>query len=115
MQKKKFHELVDQRLNKITELDKKVNHNDLVYKYKGDSPDEKFDKYDNVLNLIDKIKDGKIRILDVKNDQAIFKSNLGEIKKGNNKKSSREQKNALFNIEMLYKEMRPLNVMMIIL
>ena len=53
--------------------------------------------------------------MDVKNDQAIFKSNLGEIKKGNNKKRSREQKNALFNIEMLYKEMRPLNVMMIIL
>ena len=32
-----------------------------------------------------------------------FKSSLGEIKKGNNKKRSKEQKHALQNIEMLYK------------
>ena len=29
--------------------------------------------------------------------------NLGEIKKGNNKKRSNEQKNALYNTEILYK------------
>ena len=28
---------------------------------------------------------------------------MGEIKKGNNKKRSKEQKNTLYNIEMLYK------------
>ena len=38
-----------------------------------------------------------------KNDHIWFKSNLSEIKKGNNKKRSKEQKNALYNIEMLYK------------
>ena len=38
-----------------------------------------------------------------KNDQIRFKSNLGEIKKENNKKRSKEQKNALYNIDMLYK------------
>ena len=32
-----------------------------------------------------------------------FKSHLGEIKKGNNKKRSKEQKNELYNIEMFYK------------
>ena len=32
-----------------------------------------------------------------------FKLVLGEIKKGNKKKRSKEQKNALYNIEMLYK------------
>ena len=39
----------------------------------------------------------------VKNNQAKFKSGLREIKKGNNKKRSIEQKNTLYNIEMLYK------------
>ena len=43
------------------------------------------------------------KLADVKNDQIKFKSNLGEIKKGNNKKRSKEQKNALYNIDMLYK------------
>ena len=35
--------------------------------------------------------------------QAIFKPHLGEINGENNKKRSREQKNALCNIEILYK------------
>ena len=61
------------------------------------------DKYDNALDLINKIKNGEIRLSEVKNDQIVFKSHLGDIKKGNNKKRSQEQKNALYNIEMLYK------------
>ena len=81
----------------------KVNRDDLVYRYKGKTPDEKFDEYDNALNLIDKIKNGEIKLAEAKNDQIRFKSNLGEIKKGNNKKRSKEQKNALYNIDMLYK------------
>ena len=48
---KQFNEL-DKNLNEITELDKKVNLNDLVYIYKDRSPDERFDKYDNDLDLI---------------------------------------------------------------
>ena len=88
----------------------------LIYRYKGKSSDENFDKYDNTLDLIDNIRNGKIKVLDVKNDQTIFKSHLGKIKKGNNKKKSKEQKNALYNIEMLYKqETRLLNFLMIIL
>ena len=47
---------------------------------------------------------GKITLAEAKNDQIKFKSYLGEIKKGNNKKQSKEQKNALYNIEMLYNE-----------
>ena len=36
-------------------------------------------------------------------NQAKFKSNLSEIKKGNKKHRSKEQKNTLYNIEILYK------------
>ena len=102
-QKEIFNELADKRLNEITELDKKVNLDDLVYRYKGKSPDEKFDKYDNALGLINKIQNGEIKLAEAKNNQIIFKSHFGEIKKGNNKKRSKEQKDALYNIEMLYK------------
>ena len=63
----------------------------------------KVDTYDNALDLIDKIRNGKIRLTDVKYDQIKLKSNLDEIKKGNNKKRSKEKKNALCNIDMLYK------------
>ena len=48
-QKEIFNELVDQRLEKITDLDEKVNSNDLIYRYKGNTADAKFDEFDNAL------------------------------------------------------------------
>ena len=99
-----FNELVDKRLEKITDLDKKkVNSDDLIYRYKGNTADAKFDKFDNALNIINKIQNGEISLADVKNNQEKFKSYLGEIKKGNKKHRSKVQKNTLYNIEMLYK------------
>ena len=76
-----FNELVDQRLEKITALDKKVNGDDLIYRYKGNIADVNFNQFDNALDIIDKIRDGKIDLADVKNNQEKFKSYLGEIKK----------------------------------
>ena len=70
---------------KLLSQTKKVNLNDLVYIYNGKNPDEKFDKYDNALDLINKINNSEIGLADVKNDQKIFKSHLSEIKKGKNK------------------------------
>ena len=56
-----------------------------MYIYNGKNPDEKCDKCDNALDLINKISNGEIGLADVKNDQKIFKSHISEIKKGNNK------------------------------
>ena len=91
-QKEIFNELVDERLEKITDLDKKVNSDDLIYRYKGNTPDLNFDEFDNALALIDKMGDGKISLTDVKDNHEKIKSYLGEIKKGNNKRKSREPK-----------------------
>ena len=98
-----FNELVDERREKITDLDKKVNSDDLIYRYKGNTPDLNFDEFDNAFDIIDKIRDGKINLSDVKNNQEKFKSYLGEIKKGNKKHRLKVQKNTLYNIEMLQK------------
>ena len=47
--KKIFNELVDERREKITDLDKNVNSDDLIYRYKGNIADVKFDKFDKLL------------------------------------------------------------------
>ena len=99
-QKEIFNELVDERLEKIIDLDERVNSNDLIYRYKGKNVDAKFDEFDNALDIINKIRDGKTDLANGRNNQQKFKSFLGEIKKGN---KSNEQKNTLYNIEMLYK------------
>ena len=52
-----------------------------------------------MLDIIDKIRDGKIKLEDVKYNQEKLKSYLGEIKKEN---KSKEQKGTLYNIQMLY-------------
>ena len=96
-----FNKLVDERLEEITDLDKKVNSDDLIYRYKGRLADTKFDEFDNALGIINKIRDGKKDLAGVKKNQEKFKYYLGEIKKG--AKKSKEQKNTIYNIEMLYK------------
>ena len=68
-QKEIFNKLVDKRLEEITNLDKKVNPNDLIYRYKGFTADTKFNGFDNAFRLLDKIRDGKISLADAKNDQ----------------------------------------------
>ena len=68
-QKEIFNKLVDKRLEEITNLDKKVNPNDLIYRYKGFTADTKFNEFDNAFRLLDKIRDGKISLADAKNDQ----------------------------------------------
>ena len=115
-QKEIFNELVDERLEKITDLHKKVNNDDLIYRYKGNIADVKFYKFDNALDIIDKIRDGKIDLADVKNNQEKFKSYLGEIKKGNKNHRSKVQKILCTILKCFTKqETKPLNFMMIIL
>ena len=80
-----FDKSVDERLHETTKLDKKVDHDDLIYRYKGKTPNEKFDKYDNAL------RNGEIKLAEVKNDQITFKSNLGEIKKGKDKSKNKKK------------------------
>ena len=80
-QKEIFNKFADERLDEITELDKKVNLDNLIYKYKGPTVDAKFDEFDNALNLLDKIREGEVSVVVAKNDQIAFKSNLSKIKK----------------------------------
>ena len=81
-QKEIFKELADKKIEEITNLDKQVDPDDLLYSYKGNTADAKFNQFDNASSLLDKIRDAKISLADAKNDQEKFKSNLNEIKKG---------------------------------
>ena len=56
-QKEIFYEVVDERLQKISDLDKEINSDDLTYRCKGNTPDLNFDEFDNALALIDKMRE----------------------------------------------------------
>ena len=61
-QKEIFNETLE-KLEKITDLDKIVNSDDL------NTADAKFDKFDTALDTIDKIKYGEVSLADAKNNQ----------------------------------------------
>ena len=88
-QKEIYNKLIDERLEKITDLDERVNSKDLIYRYKGNTDDGKFDKFDNALDIFNKMQEGKTKLADVKNNQQKFKSLLGKIKKETNQKSKK--------------------------
>ena len=97
-----FNERADERLEKITELDKKVNYDDLIYKYKGKPADVKFSQFDNAFSLLDKIIDDKISLTNAKNNQENFRLDLNEVKKGK-KNVDQKRKKTLCTILMFYK------------
>ena len=69
-------------MKKITNIDSEVKRNDLLYRYKGDTSDLKFNKFDGGVDIINKIRDGKEELRDIKNNQHYFKALLGEVKRG---------------------------------
>ena len=70
-----FNKLLDKRLEEITKLDEKVNPDDLIYRYKGSTADEKFNEFDNAFSLLDEIRDGKVSLPDAK----MISQNLNQI------------------------------------
>ena len=70
-------------LKKQLSQTKKVNYDDLKFKYKGKTAKAEFDKFDNAFSFLNKIRDGKINLTDAKKDKKDFEKDLGEIKKGN--------------------------------
>ena len=69
-EKEIYNKLTEESFEKINNLDKKVDPDKLVFKYKGKTADADFKEFDNVLSLKNKIKDGEISLNDAKDDQA---------------------------------------------
>ena len=74
-QKEIFNDIIDERFEKIADLDKKDNSDDLIYRYKGRTAVEKFDKFDNATSIT-KIQNGEISLADIKKQ---IKRNLNQI------------------------------------
>ena len=74
------NKLTEESFEKINNLDKMVDIDELVFKYKGNTPDEDFSKFDDALDLINEIRDAEIILNEAKDDQTKLRSDMGEIK-----------------------------------
>ena len=102
--KKIYHKVTEESFEKISNLDKSVNIDKLVFKFKGD---EDFSRSDNALELINKARNGEISLNEAKNEQEKLKSSMGEIKKVRKKYLLKESNKARTNIENLYNTRKP--------
>ena len=73
----------------------------MIYKYKtaGRGPKD-FNVYQNLTDLFKNLRDGNINPKKVLKNQINFKSDLGEIKKGNLKSRSEYQISVIQNLEI---------------
>ena len=74
--------MVDERKGEIEELDKKVDREKLLYEFKGKTKDIDFTKFISSTDMMDRIRDGGIRLIDAVNNRDYLLSELGEIEKG---------------------------------
>ena len=65
-----YNKLTEESFEKINNLDKKVDASKLVFGYKGKTADQDFSKFDNALDLIDKIRNSEISLNEAIDEQA---------------------------------------------
>ena len=80
-EKEIYNELTDESREKIYKLDNKFDPYKLVFKYKGNKANADFSNFDDAYDLIEKIKNEELSLNEAINDEAGFKSELGEIKR----------------------------------
>ena len=97
-----YNKLTEKSFEKINNLDKKADIDKLVFKNKGNTPDEDFSKFDNVLYLINKIKDVEISLNEAKGEQIKLRSDTVEIKTVRKKHLLKESREARTSIENVY-------------
>ena len=81
-QRKIFNELLKERSSEFKDLEKRINLDNLIYKYKNEEKSPKdFRNYQNPIDLFKDLNNGNINPKEVLKDQVNFKSDLGETKK----------------------------------
>ena len=78
-----FKNIHNKRLDKIVELSKKNDYNNLKYTVISSGEEFEFDKSEDPLVFLNDIKKGKLSLEEAKNSQRDYEKYLKEIRKGN--------------------------------
>ena len=94
-----FKDIHNKRLDKIIELDNKIDYDNLKYVVEKSSLEYNFNKMKDSMTLLKNIGDGKISVEEAKEKQKDYYSYLNTIRRGNKNAS---QKRTLANINILF-------------
>ena len=99
-EKEIYNKLTEESFEKINNLDKKVDTDKFVFKYKGKTPDGNFSNFNNALAV--KIRNGEISLNEAKDELAKLRSDMREIKRVQKRHFLKKSREARTNIENLY-------------
>ena len=101
--KKIFNKLVKKRSSEFRNFEKKINPDNLIYKYKTEKRSSKdFSNYQNPIKLFKGLRDGNANPKEVLKNQINFKSDLGEIKKENLDLKLKDQVTVIQNVDNFF-------------
>ena len=92
-----FKDIYNKRLDKIEELNNKIDYDNLMYVVKSGGDEYRFNKIKDPITFLDDIKKGKISLEEAKEQQQDYYNYLNTIRKGN---KSANQKRTLANINI---------------
>ena len=92
-----FKDIYNKRLDKIKELNNKINYNNLKYVVASSGDEYRFNKIEDPITFLNKIKNGKISLKEAKDQQQNYYGYLNTIRKGN---ENPRQKRTLANINI---------------
>ena len=94
-----FKDIYNDRLEQIGRFDNDIDYNNLSYEFIKSGNKYKFDGFEDPLEFLNNIKNGKISVQEAKNIQKQYNKKLNLIRRGN---KNQEQKETLNNINNLY-------------
>ena len=94
-----FKDIYNKRLDKIEELDNETDYNNLKYVVTSSGDEYRFNKIEDPISFLNKIKSGKILLKEAKDQQQNYYNYLNTIRRGNKNTS---QKRTLANINILF-------------
>ena len=94
-----FKDIYNKRLDKIEELNNKIDYGNLKYVVESSGDEYRFNKIKDPITFLDDIKKGKISLKEAKDQQQNYYKYLNTIRKG---KKNATQKRTLTNINILF-------------
>ena len=94
-----FKDIYNKRLDKIEELNNKIDYDNLKYVVESSGNEYRFNKIEDPIALLNNIKKGKISLEEAKEQQKNYYNYLNMIRRGNKNAS---QKRTIANINILF-------------
>ena len=100
--KEVYDKILEERMNEILKIRKKIDYDNLIYNFKGNTDPINIAKFEGPIYIYDDMKNSKTTLQQIEKQQKDFKKELNEITSENPKHKSDDQLYIIENVKNLY-------------